>query len=161
HAGSHATPGSMKQWPIVLAVAVLAVAVWSRWRRGRWEGSGALWSVALWVVVIVSAPTLAYTAGYFVRDTQQTNGWTFLRLNLSSLRGRTGCGLGDALTVPQPGSIRALVALPAPTAASGKPALVPDGIPPGGSQPPFGHPPVWGSWGASKSSAAFASSWFA
>ena len=161
HAGSHVTPGSMKQWPLVLAVAVLAVAVWGRWRRGRWEGSGALWSAALWVVVIVAAPTLAYTAGYFVRDTQLTDGWTLLRQNLDSLRGTTTCGLGDALTVPQPGSIRALAALPAPTAASGRPALVPDGVPLRGSRPPFGHPPVWGSWGASASSGAFVSPWFA
>ena len=60
------------------------------------------------VVLIASLAALVFTASTLVIDTVRTDGWTFGRQNVQSLFGREGCGLGDEIVVPVPGSLRAL-----------------------------------------------------
>ena len=157
--GSHITPGSLKDWVAFLAAVMFVWVTWSRWRHGRWGGSAGVWRLSLWMVTLVAVPALVYTGGYFVRDTQVSSGWTLTRQNLDSLRGRSTCGLGDALTVPRATSIRALQPLQDAVAAPA--SLVRNAVLPRGSRPPFGRPQVWGSWGVAAIDRPLVSPWFA
>jgi hypothetical protein len=68
------------------------------------------WSPSGVVVVAASMVAIVFTASTLALDAIRTDTWTFGRQNLQSLWGGEGCGLGDELMVPVPGSLRALVA---------------------------------------------------
>jgi len=73
-----------------------------RWRRPvGWTPPGA-------VVLAASLAAIVFTVSTLVIDTVGTDSWTFGRQNLRSLVGQEGCGLGDEVMVPVPGSLQAL-----------------------------------------------------
>ncbi len=89
-------------WGVVgIAIAGLIVAH-RRWRQPLGD------SPAESVVLIAALAAVVFTASVLVVDTVRTDGWTFGRQTVQSLIGRQGCGLGDEIIVPAPGSLRAL-----------------------------------------------------
>jgi len=87
----------------VVAVAVVGGgSVWWARRRDAEVRPGAL------TIGLALALVLGVTSTTLVADTVVTSGWTFGGQNLASAVGRGGCGLGDRIEVPAPGSLRRL-----------------------------------------------------
>ena len=57
------------------------------------------WRVATAGALLLTVPTLAFTATVLVVDNVRADGWTLARQNLGTLRGDADCGIGEELGV--------------------------------------------------------------
>ncbi len=89
-------------WAVLVALTGGAAVVWARRRAAsEWSPPEVVGVLAMGLVVVVTGSTLAF-------DTLRTTNWTFGRQNIQSLFGDSGCGLGDEIRIPVPGSLHAL-----------------------------------------------------
>ncbi|MGH7540698.1 MAG: hypothetical protein ACRELC_06850, partial [Gemmatimonadota bacterium] len=98
-------PWSTLVTALPLAFLLIALVKLPRARADPARGS---WQTATWTVPIVAVPMLAFTVVVLVADAVRTESWTLTRQNLGALRGDAGCGLADALDVPELTSLRPL-----------------------------------------------------
>ncbi len=99
----------------------------------RWSLPESFTVAAVGLVILLTGSTL-------VSDTIRTDGWTFGRQNVESLFGAAGCGLGDEVLVPDPGSLHVLTAGSEADSPEADAAAERAGFPGGGSFSPVGYP---------------------
>ncbi len=102
----------------ILPFELSSLAVWAGIGAATWgvvtiyRRSAALtnvWSAPEALVVVSALLVVAVTASTLVVDVVRTDGWTFGGQNVKGLVGASGCGLGDEIEVPVPGSLHGLV----------------------------------------------------
>ena len=94
-------------WVGIALVVGGVIAAYRRWWR---RVSPSTWSSPEALAILSAGLVISITASTFVIDVIRTDGWTFGRQNIDAVFGRSGCGLGDEISVPVSGSLRVLPA---------------------------------------------------
>jgi hypothetical protein len=131
---AHSWGGDAGVWTALLAVIGGVSFALRRWRGDQW------WTPPEFVAVGMMGLVIVVTASTLASDSIRTDGWTFGGQNAATLLGAAGCGLGDELQVPDPGSLHTLTASPETESSAADQAAARSGFSGQGSFSQVGFP---------------------